>query len=566
VRYERNASVVTPEYINTVLAQYPLRRNRTGTEILSDLQARYESIFGGDGQWFVPTLLERFALAERSRSADDILQHIDDQFTPVLADVVNSPASATDRWAYVEQRLQDIAHRLERELQAVLKTQNPFMYQQAMQRLTLYRQRLQTARLAAENDHHRLRDLLSDFAIRMYTYYAMAPPSNDTAAALFNCATGSAASALSCALQAVQATPAATANPALRGEVVDDLLFTDRIFQHYELHRDAKDLLVSRTTYTHFLRTMSMLLDAGYAQEEAAQLIFNALDDLQANLEADNSAADGLVADLKAEFRRDLVHFPTRPKVEFNFPPPAPGKKSRWKSLVRTVASVAVGAAISVFMPGAVPAVLPNLGALGTAMLTGATAGAASGLINKEQRLEHVVLRGALLAGAANVIGDALPFATSTTGATEAANQGAFSLSDAAARVVAEGAVGCAVSEMTGGRCKHGLIQGAVGEVAASARVALGVESRVLSAALVGSASATSAWAVGGRWEEGFLHGVLIDQFNHAMHDLKTALESSPPGQQPALQADELVIDVGKELHGDEGQLFALAKDGSKVS
>ena len=90
----------------------------------------------------------------------------------------------------------------------------------------------------------------------------------------------------------------------------------------------------------------------------------------------------------------------------------------------------------------------------------------------------------------------------------------------------------------------------------------LGVESRLLSSALVGSASATSAWAFGGSWEEGFLHGAFIDQFNHAMHDLKRTVTQHSMESHLTVPEDVLVLEVSKgAVEGKDRKIIALAKD-----
>ena len=49
---------------------------------------------------------------------------------------------------------------------------------------------------------------------------------------------------------------------------------------------------------------------------------------------------------------------------------------------------------------------------------------------------------------------------------------------------------------------------------------------------------------MGGRWEEGFLHAAFIDQFNHAMHDLKRTVTQHSLESHLTVPGDVLVLEV----------------------
>ena len=571
LRLERNASAVTLTYVHQLLQRHRSTL-RSWQQVQDDLRLSATEVFAESAdaaRWWTPSWIERLAMAHSDEGdLSTLLHEIDNQFASVTDHLRNSTTTTidTESWSYPQQRIQDLARNLEVQLNSSLAQTHPLLYEQVLKRVRQQATQLQTAMITSKNDRHHLRYLLTETAIEVYTHYAVlrGEEGSDSPSELVqNCTSRNAASALACALHVVKSTTAAQRDPSLRSEVVDDLSFTDAIFQQYELHRDVKDLLVASTTHTHFLRTMSMLLDIGYTKEEALQLVLAEFDSLQADLENTSVESGVWVAALKQDFTQAAVYFTTRPRPVFYYPAITAGGGSKFKKIARSVAAAVVGATIAVFMPGALPAVLPSLSGLGAAMLTGATAATASAAINKEKRLLDASLRGALLAGAANVIGDVLPFATAATSTSgEAMKGGAFSLTNAVERVAAEGLAGCAVSELTGGKCKHGLVQGAIGEVSASAQVVLGVESRLLSSALAGSASATSAWAVGGSWEEGFLHGAFIDQFNHAMHDLKRTVTQHSMESHLTMSEDVLVLEVSKRaVEGKDRKIIVLAKD-----
>ena len=501
--------------------------------------------------WKVPSITERIAIAHTSTEV--VLQRIDhgleEWYTPTASlSSASQPADFSQLMLeHKRQRFDEVCSAITNELIISLRD-TPSVLLSAQQRISTHRDRFDMVVSQRSNEVNSRRDRLLDAAVMVYVYHTMNLPEN--VAHMFpNCTAGTAVSALQCALDLVH--EHAGSDVILRGEVVEDLLYTDDIFQDYELHRHTKDFVITNSIQIHFFRMLSMLIGFDYSTSTAIKLITDEMDRILDERKASGGDIKSM-ENIKTTFLESAHNFLTIPAKLLPMVPPTPHRRNRSR-LVRSIVGAMVGVTISVFMPAAAGAVLPSLSTFGTVVLTGATAATASAAINKDPKLLQAGVRGALLSAAAYGIGEALPMnsaaatsattaTTSTATAAAAAEGAAFSFTNAALRVGAEGAAGCAVYELTGGKCKHGLIQGAVSEVASSSRVLMGIESKILSSVMAGSASATSAWAMGGKWEEAFLQGVFIDQFNHAMHNLKQVVEAEPPPLPPVEEV--LIVDL----------------------
>ena len=299
-----------------------------------------------------------------------------------------------------------------------------------------------------------------------------------------------------------------------------NVILTDvELLDHYEnLVHNFHDTHVKVAAGDYILqlrRALDLLFSIGQNKSEAMAYLLN-------EIEREGTAGGMSAGDIEAICDRfsehvRYIHQPPPPQMEILF-----GHAVAKRQVLRTVVALVVSVVVTVFLPQAMGVVLPALSAFQTAALTGALASTSSGLINKDKALLAGATRGFILGGAASLIGDALPVFDA---------QKTFDVGNAALRVGLESTAGCVANEMTGGQCKHGALQGAVGELTSSVRVALDVKSPLVSSLLSGTASGVVADSTGGKFEEGFVQGVLIDQLNHAAHEFKDMVmpeESTP--------------------------------------
>ena len=299
--------------------------------------------------------------------------------------------------------------------------------------------------------------------------------------------------------------------PAQREAILFDVELIDHynnLFRGYQsVHAEvaAGDYILQLTS------GLNLLFSVGYNKSQAISYL---LDEVEREGKASNMPAKEIeVISTKFVEHTRYIEKPPPEQMMIIF-----GHAAAKRNILRTVAAVVASVVVTVFMPGALGAALPALSAFQTAALTGALASTCSGLVSKEKDLISGATRGFILGGAASFIGDALPVLDAHK---------AFDVGNAAIRVGLESAVGCTASEVTGGKCKHGALQGAVSEISSSVRVGLGVESGLTSSLISGTAGGVVAERSGGSFEDGFVQGVIIDQLNHAAHQFRETISTS---------------------------------------
>lgn len=237
----------------------------------------------------------------------------------------------------------------------------------------------------------------------------------------------------------------------------------------------------------------------------------------------DRKLSDDKIAALVADFKRQVA---AAPRVLADLPPPPAwrGRRSRWSRFTRRLRHTwrAIrGPMVAIAIATVAPELL-TLAPTATAMITGGAAsfgGSIAGGVRNVSALTKNTLRGALLAGAADFIGGALPVKTIKHDGLLAC------VKSTAIRAAAEATCAIGVDALVCGKKGRALLISAlsasVAEVTASV-LPRASTSRWVTCMASGASSMLVALAAGrdssNALFDAFMQGVLIDLFNHAVH------------------------------------------------
>jgi hypothetical protein len=300
---------------------------------------------------------------------------------------------------------------------------------------------------------------------------------------------GTQSSAYECSLQSLDLIHLSTIT---RSYVVDDLLAANDLLTKSEVYSQLVVTERSNNSLALALEALHILMAAGMDKQEAIRYIESEFHRLQYGSSETMLPAD-IFNNVVTEFRRSASN-------TLSPPPPLqaiafyPGKMRR--NYLRAAISVVLSAALAVFLPGTLPAVLS---AFQVSAITGGLVGVSSALVNKMDPVKGGLI-GAVTAGFGNIAGSALP------------------------HIVGDAVVGCVSSEVSGGSCHHGMIRGVVSATGGS--LVEPTDSMVALAAMGAITGGATSVLTGGRLEDGLVHGAFASAVHSQMKQLQSLIHA----------------------------------------